>query len=130
MDAEGRGTSAGAPPADSSLPSGITSCILPPGIDSCILDGEIVVYNESQRMIEPFGSVQGLHASKEGLSIGDGSVHYLVIWFDCLELNGKDFVFDKSPVEERMEALQRAVTPIRHFVQVQGKKGGVVFPCA
>lgn len=92
-----------------------------PPVRSCILDGEILVYNEREGAVEPFGTVQGLQERGDGLlearTLG-GARHFVLVWFDCIELDGSDFLARRAPLTRRLRALHEAVTPLRNFVSV------------
>ena len=98
-------------------------------VRSCILDGEIVVFDEAlhgegRGGVEPFttrGGVQGMAPNKLGprrSALDGGLRHLMVVWFDVIECNGEDFLYDRTPLQERKSRLREIVREVPHFVEV------------
>lgn len=87
-------------------------------IESCIVEGELLVFNERTMEIENFGTVQDLQAHKclyRG-DIASGDLHYFVILFDLLYLNGQDLSF--KPLEYRRALLETLVVTEPNHVEL------------
>ena len=80
-------------------------------VHNAIVEGELLVYNETKGIIEPFGTVQ-LFANRERLRCS----HLMVVLYDLLYLNGESLTH--RPLYERRQLLCQNTTVIPTYVEI------------
>ena len=84
-------------------------------VRDCILEGELLVFNQENEEIEPFGGVSDfLDRSNCFKRNSVGNRHLFVVFFDLLALNGQSYL--NYPLSKRRNILESTVFPIENYV--------------